>query len=428
MVTCRSTTLVVLCLTALVGTFFVLERAPAHGALRGERRLNGVETTSTASDLANGAANAASGAASAVHGHFKENGEHYKDKANEAAGAAWHHASNAAGAVGDHWNEHGEHYKDKANEAAGAAWHHTKNAASAVHGAVSDHWDEHGEHYKAKAKEWGSAAWHHTGKAAGYVGEHAGRLGNHVWENRDHYQDRLRNHVNEHGWWSYQPQDYFLSWLPKPLRIAIPVSQLIFAWLYWCFVVQNYGYWMGPTPMSSQLQALQAPMATAHTSPTNCMLSWLCPQARAAHTFDKTGTLDYWLSLVAMFCCPCLTLCLTNACTDLNPKLGGLEQNPVSSCLCTWCCSCCTIAQDAESLDAATGQQTGCCGVQGGMPPYGMGYPGMGMQGGPMQGPGMLPPGMQGMYSGGPGMYSAAPMYPGAGPGMFPPQGRMPFY
>jgi len=143
---------------------------------------------------------------------------------------------------------------------------------------------------------------------------------------------------------------------------------------------------MGPTPMSCQLQAEPAPCGMCRVSPTNCCLSWLCPQARAAHTFDRTGTLEYWCGLIAMIFCPFCTLCYTNACTDLNPKLGGEPANPIMSALCTWCCFCCTIAQDAESLDAATGSETGCCGVSGGMP---MGYP---MN--PMGAPGMMPPQM----------------------------------
>merc|ERR1712228_96741 len=63
--------------------------------------------------------------------------------------------------------------------------------------------------------------------------------------------------------------------------------------------------------------------------------------------------------------------------------------------------SCCEIAQDAESLDAATGQETGCFGVSDGyMPPNGM-APGAGMH------PGMgMYPGQQAMYSGVPGGFN----------------------
>merc|ERR1719512_91402 len=160
--------------------------------------------------------------------------------------------------------------------------------------------------------------------------------------------------------------------VPNQFKVTILLLQVLFAVVYYCQVVSNYPFWMGPTPMSCTVQAEPAPCATCQTSPTNCCLSWLCPQARAAHTFDRTGTLEYWCGLLAMFLCPFCTLCYTNACTDLNPKLGGEYANPIMSALCTWCCFCCTIAQDAESLDAATGAQTEICGVTPGMP---QGYP-----------------------------------------------------
>jgi len=156
--------------------------------------------------------------------------------------------------------------------------------------------------------------------------------------------------------------------------IPFYVFQIIFAVIYGCTVVNNYPNWQGPNPMSAELQAQPAPCATTRTSPSNCCLSWCCPQARAAHTFDKTGTLEYWCGCLAMFICPFCTLCFTNACTDLNAKLGGQDQNPVMAAICTWLCFCCTIAQDAESLDLATGASTTPCGVQ-------MNYPqGMGPQ------------------------------------------------
>lgn len=153
----------------------------------------------------------------------------------------------------------------------------------------------------------------------------------------------------------YSPEKSLNHVLPTGFQAILPLLQAIFGVLYYCMVVSNYPYWNGPTPMSCELQNEMAPTATCKTSPQNCCLAWFCPQARAAHTFDRTGTLDYWCGLIAMFFCPFCTLCYANACTDLNPKLGGQPQNPIMSAACTWLCSCCTIAQDAESLDAATG-------------------------------------------------------------------------
>jgi len=164
------------------------------------------------------------------------------------------------------------------------------------------------------------------------------------------------------------------------------VLQMIFATIYGCVVVNNYPYMQGPTPMSSQMQADAAPCATTRASPSNCCLAWICPQARAAHTFDKTGTLEYWCGCVAMFLCPFCTLCFTNACTDLNAKLGGQDQNPIAAALCAWLCFCCTIAQDAESLDLATGAETTPCGVNFRQSHHHQGHP-MGPPQMHMQGP-----------------------------------------
>lgn len=164
-----------------------------------------------------------------------------------------------------------------------------------------------------------------------------------------------------------------MSYLPKSfLTILLPL-QVIFAIIYYCTVVANYPQWFGPNPASYQIQSEFAPAALTQASPANCCLSYLCPQARAAHTFDKTGTLDYWCGVVAMFLCPFCTLCWANACTDLNPKLGGQPANILASAACTWLCSCCVIAQDAESLDACTGFRTQPCSVEPGMTPYGGG-------------------------------------------------------
>jgi len=196
------------------------------------------------------------------------------------------------------------------------------------------------------------------------------------------YGNRMANVANQ-----YNPGTWLWNMIPDPLKFSIPILQIIFAVVYYCSVVSQYPYWNGPTPMSCQLQSEPAPCATTSTSPTNCCLAWCCPQARAAHTFDRTGTLEYWCGLLAMFLCPFCTLCYANACTDLNPKLGGEPANVIASAACTWCCSCCVIAQDAESLDACTGARTEVCGVSGGMP--------YGAYGGPMMMPGqkMMQPG-----------------------------------
>jgi len=142
-------------------------------------------------------------------------------------------------------------------------------------------------------------------------------------------------------------------------RGVVVFLQLIFAAIYYFKVVKEYPSFGGePTAGSTQLQRESALMTIGQTSTSNCVLSACCAPARAAHTMDKVGILDYMMGVFAMLFCPLCTLCYANACTELNEKLGGEKQNIVMSCLCTWCCACCTIAQDAQSLDEATGAKT----------------------------------------------------------------------
>merc|ERR1712146_299829 len=86
--------------------------------------------------------------------------------------------------------------------------------------------------------------------------------------------------------------------------------------------------------------------------------SCCCYAARAAHTLNATKTLDYWPALAAMVCCPFCTIFYARSFTDMNVKLGGHEKDCLTGCLCSFFCGCCSIAQDAESLDLATGVKT----------------------------------------------------------------------
>lgn len=173
------------------------------------------------------------------------------------------------------------------------------------------------------------------------------------------------------------------------------LAQAIFAGVYYFTVVKHYPYWHSPTPGSSHLQAMFAPMATMHTSLPNCLLSACCFQAREAHTLSRTMTCDYWFSCIAMFICPFCTICYANTCTDVNSKLGGEPVSMIWSAITTLLCPCCVVAQDAESLDAATGAKTGFCSVgpgAGGMHPMPVGGEG------PLlgTGPGVVNSGMMG--------------------------------
>merc|ERR550539_1962947 len=93
----------------------------------------------------------------------------------------------------------------------------------------------------------------------------------------------------------------------------------------------------------------------------NAICAHCCSGPRAVHTFDRVGVMNYWLACFLMVCCPCCTLFAMNACTPLNYRLGGEKQNCCTACLCSFFCSCCLIAQDAQTLDFITGWKTGFC-------------------------------------------------------------------
>jgi len=144
-------------------------------------------------------------------------------------------------------------------------------------------------------------------------------------------------------------------------RVAM---QLVFGLIYYMIIVSKYPTLSGePTPAARKLQAVDELSAMCEVSLPNCIMSWLCSGPRAAHTFYSTGISDYWCTLFCMSLFPCCCLCVANSCTDLNEKLGGAKRDCLMSILCSFCCSCCVIAQDAESLDLITGVKTGFCGV-----------------------------------------------------------------
>jgi len=152
------------------------------------------------------------------------------------------------------------------------------------------------------------------------------------------------------------------------------LAQLLFGVLYYCLIVAQYpeldprwGKVIGagaPNDAARQLQRECEVFALFSVSCSNNFFSLCCSGPRGAQTFHATGIMNYWLGLILMSCFPCCTLCYTNACTDLNEKLGGRPRGCCMSMLCAWLCFCCVIAQDAESLDLVTGCKTGFCGVE----------------------------------------------------------------
>lgn len=143
------------------------------------------------------------------------------------------------------------------------------------------------------------------------------------------------------------------------------LAQLLFGIFYYSLIVSRYPQLKQfPTRMSTKLQMQNEVSAALDTTVSNCLLSWFCSGPRAAHTFHSTGIMNYWVGCCLMTCCPCLTLWIVNSTSGLKEKLGGESRNCCMGCLCAFFCSCCVIAQDAESLDLITGVQTRICEVR----------------------------------------------------------------
>lgn len=172
------------------------------------------------------------------------------------------------------------------------------------------------------------------------------------------------------GFLARRLQDSSQAQMPPGSQYVIRIAwQLLFGAIYYMLIVTKYpelGNKVAPQA-SKDLQKLNAVSACFQTCPSwNCFHAFVCTGPRAAHTTDKVGVLPYWPALCLFSIIPCCTLCYTNACTDLNKKLGGDEQNVVMAMLCAFFCTACVITQDAESLDMCTGTRTGACGIEGG--------------------------------------------------------------
>jgi len=136
--------------------------------------------------------------------------------------------------------------------------------------------------------------------------------------------------------------------------------QLLFGGLYYYLIVSKYPMLesVKPTAAAIRLQELDELNATLETSIPNCLLSWCCTGPRAAHTFHSAGVLNFWPGCILTSLFPCCMLWWANSRTDLREMLGGAQKTCFFGALSALCCSCCLVAQDAQSLDLITGCET----------------------------------------------------------------------
>jgi len=131
--------------------------------------------------------------------------------------------------------------------------------------------------------------------------------------------------------------------------------QMIFGVFYWFMIVKHYPMLnhQTPTKRAIELQSMNDVVASCSSkmSVPNFLCAWCCTGPRAAQTFHAVDVMNYWFALVLMSTLPCCTLCMVNAYTDLNEKLGGEKEDAFTSCLCSCFCAPCVVAKDAQSLD-----------------------------------------------------------------------------
>lgn len=113
---------------------------------------------------------------------------------------------------------------------------------------------------------------------------------------------------------------------------------------------------MGHSPLGVLLRCEASPQIVC----SSCC-AW---GARAAHTYHSTRIMNYCLGLLLMSTLPCCTIFFVASCCGLRKRLGGSNMHVCESCLCSFCCGCCMIAQEAQALDYVMGVEIGLYGLE----------------------------------------------------------------
>jgi hypothetical protein len=145
------------------------------------------------------------------------------------------------------------------------------------------------------------------------------------------------------------------------------ILQMILAFIFFQTVASKYPNLMMPNDRSKDIMK-ESPCFRCNPGPT-CLQSWCCYPSMIALVADKAGMLPFLPAAIVGACFPCCLLLWLRSFTDLNVKLGSPERESCGSgCLLSCCCAICSIARDADALDAATGSTIGCFTVTTGVP------------------------------------------------------------
>jgi len=94
-----------------------------------------------------------------------------------------------------------------------------------------------------------------------------------------------------------------------------------------------------------------------------CFLAWFCPAAQLAHACHQTRTCNYWAALCCSIWYPCTAAWCALSFTSMYPNLGAGKKNCCIGAIEAHFCGCCVIHQLVDAVDAASGLETECCGV-----------------------------------------------------------------
>mmetsp|Transcript_112562 Transcript_112562/g.205048 ORF Transcript_112562/g.205048 Transcript_112562/m.205048 type:complete len:387 (-) Transcript_112562:223-1383(-) len=206
------------------------------------------------------------------------------------------------------------------------------------------------------------------------AGEHRGDNSTGDDSSKAPLEDLTFDMVKDELWRAVKPMLDLLQTYGPPVSIITYASMVglqILLGIIYAIVIMRYYPNMSPIRRKPPQAAIDmarggpvVPFLRCQVSPQICLCSFCAWGARAAHTFHSVRIMNYWLALIFMSTLPCCTQFLCISCTELNTRLGGVEMNLCESCLCSSCCFCCMIAQEAQTLDMLMGVEVGLFGLE----------------------------------------------------------------
>lgn len=143
--------------------------------------------------------------------------------------------------------------------------------------------------------------------------------------------------------------------------------QALFGYFYWQKVVQQIRHLppQGSQPgAANQIDFRHGTFGCFEDTHT-CLHGSCCYATRTAHSVDVLGIMDFWPAFVATLVSSFLTSCCVAQCLamyfrmEIRKKLGIQDSMPMD-CVCSFCCVCCSVIQQAREVDEKLGVKVEC--------------------------------------------------------------------